>query len=70
VISASLFVVLTLIGYSGNRSINGRLVDWASGLVTPRAATIPEKGLPPGFVRQRTRPTLQGVKVTPVLMHS
>jgi hypothetical protein len=26
--------VLTLIGFLGNRSINGWLVDWASGLVT------------------------------------
>jgi hypothetical protein len=33
-ILASLFLVLTLIGFLGNRSINGRLVDWASGLVT------------------------------------
>jgi hypothetical protein len=33
-ILASLFVVLTLIGFLGNRSINGWLADWASGLVT------------------------------------
>ncbi|HEX3200227.1 MAG TPA: hypothetical protein VHR39_21995, partial [Propionibacteriaceae bacterium] len=33
-ILASLFLVLTLIGFLGNRSINGWLVDWASGLVT------------------------------------
>ncbi len=33
-ISASLFLVLTLIGFLGNRSIDGWLFDWASGLVT------------------------------------
>jgi hypothetical protein len=33
-ILASLFLVLTLIGFVGNRSINGWLVAWASGLVT------------------------------------
>jgi MFS family permease len=33
-ILASLFLVLTLVGFLGNRSINGWLVDWASGLVT------------------------------------
>ena len=33
-ILASLFLVLTLIGFLSNRSINGWLVDWASGLVT------------------------------------
>jgi MFS family permease len=33
-ILVSLFLVLTLIGFLGNRSINGWLVDWASGLVT------------------------------------
>jgi hypothetical protein len=33
-ISAGLFLVLTLIGFLGNRSIDGWLFDWASGLVT------------------------------------
>ena len=34
VISAGLFLVLTLIGFLGNRSIDGWLFDWASGLIT------------------------------------
>ena len=33
-ISAGLFLVLTLIGFFGSRSIDGWLFDWASGLVT------------------------------------
>jgi signal transduction histidine kinase len=33
-ISAGLFLVLTLIGFVGNRSVDGWLFDWASGLVT------------------------------------
>ena len=33
-ISAGLFLVLTLIGFLGDRSIDGWLFDWASGLVT------------------------------------
>jgi hypothetical protein len=33
-ISAGLFLVLTLIGFLGSRSIDGWLFDWASGLVT------------------------------------
>ena len=33
-ISAGLFLVLTLIGFLGNRSIDGWLFDWASGLIT------------------------------------
>jgi hypothetical protein len=33
-ISAAIFLVLTLIGFLGNRSIDGWLFDWASGLVT------------------------------------
>jgi hypothetical protein len=33
-ISAGLFLVLTLIGFFGNRSIDSWLFDWASGLIT------------------------------------
>ncbi len=33
-ISAGLFLVLTLIGFLGDRSIDGWLFDWASGVVT------------------------------------
>jgi hypothetical protein len=33
-ISAGLFLVLTLVGFLGSRSVDGWLFDWASGLVT------------------------------------
>jgi hypothetical protein len=59
-ISAGLFHVLTLIGFLGNRSIDGWLFDWASGLVTLTIGllllvTMPIMPFTEQYARERVR---------------
>ena len=52
-ISAGLFLVLTLIVFLGDRSIDGWLFDWASGLVTLALGLLLFATMP--FTEQYTR---------------